>query len=120
LTIFFSGVSLITLNALSYGENFTQEYFIYNILPDLIHEKMQIYPKYQQGQFFIHMNNSMCHNSRKIADKILDAKLERLLHPPCSPDLSPRNFWLFGMLKHKMKDWAFQTVEEIVTIIKTI
>jgi hypothetical protein len=24
------------------------------------------------------------------------------------------------MLKHKMKDWAFQTVEEIVTIIKTI
>jgi hypothetical protein len=39
LTIFFSGVKLISLNALSAGARFTQEYFINNILPDIFDEK---------------------------------------------------------------------------------
>jgi hypothetical protein len=46
--------------------------------------------------------------------KISDAKLERFPHPTYSPDLSPCNFWLFGMLKGNMNDRAFQTVEEII------
>jgi hypothetical protein len=66
------------------------------------------------------MENSMYHNDRKITTEISDAKLESLPHPPYSPDLSPCDFWLFGMLKQEMKDWLFQTVEEIVTTMKTI
>jgi hypothetical protein len=46
--------------------------------------------------------------------KILDARLERLPHPAYSPDLSPCDFSLFGMLKGNMKDHAFQRVEEIL------
>jgi hypothetical protein len=72
------------------------------------------------GTMFVHMDNSMCHNGRKITDEISDAKLERLLYPPYSPYLSPCDFWLFGMLKHKTKDQAFQTIEEIVTTVKTM
>jgi hypothetical protein len=55
----------------------------------------------------------MCHNNRKVTTQITDAKLERLPHPLYSPDLSPWDFWLFGILKHKTKDKSFQTVEEI-------
>jgi hypothetical protein len=33
-------------------------------------------------------------------------------HPPYSPDLSPCNFWFFGMTKEKMKDREFFSAQE--------
>jgi hypothetical protein len=118
LTVCLSSVSLIILNAFPSGEWIVQEYFVHNILPDLCHEKMWICPKYRQGQFFADMNNSKCDNSRNITDEISDAKLENLFHPSYSPYVNPCDFWIFGMLKHKMNDREFQTIEEIVTIMK--
>jgi hypothetical protein len=55
-----------------------------------------------------------------IALKISDAKLQRLSHPVYSPDVSPCDFWLFGMLKGNMKDRAFQTIEEILEAVTLI
>jgi hypothetical protein len=62
----------------------------------------------------------MCHNGRKITEEISDAKLESLFHPVYSPDLSPCDFLLFGMLKEKMKDRALQTAEEILEVVTLI
>jgi hypothetical protein len=72
------------------------------------------------GRFFVQMDDSMCHNDRMITQKISDAKLERLLHPAYSPDLSLCDFWLFRMLKGNMKDRAFQTAEAILEGITLI
>jgi histone-lysine N-methyltransferase SETMAR len=66
------------------------------------------------------MDNSMSHNGRKITEEISDARLERFSHPAYSPDLIPCDFWLFGMLKEKMKDRAFQPVEEILEAVTLI
>jgi hypothetical protein len=73
---------------------------------------MRIGPKYRRVKFFVHTDNSTCHNGRKNTADISDAKLESLPHPPYSPDLSLGDFWLFGMSKHEMKDWLFQTIED--------
>jgi hypothetical protein len=92
LTIFFSGTSLISLKALPDDQTYTQEYFIENILPDFVNEKMRNRRRNRAGQFFVHMANSMCDNDRKITKEISDAKLERFPHPAYSPDLSPCDF----------------------------
>jgi hypothetical protein len=36
----------------------------------------------------------------------------RLPHPSYSPEISPRDFWLFGLLKGIMKDREFHSHEE--------
>jgi hypothetical protein len=36
-----------------------------------------------------------------------------LEHPPYSPDLGPRNFWLFGFLKEKLKDRQLRRVQSL-------
>jgi hypothetical protein len=82
--------------------------------------KMQIWRRDPAGQFLVHLDNSMCHNGRKITEEVSDAKLECLPHPAYSLDLSSCDFWLFGMLKEKMKDRAFQTVKEILDAITLI
>jgi histone-lysine N-methyltransferase SETMAR len=60
------------------------------------------------------MDNSMCHNDCKVTDELANLKLDRVTHSPYSPDLSPCDFWLFGMLKYKIKDRVFQMVKEIM------
>jgi hypothetical protein len=59
----------------------------------------------------------MCHNGRKGTDELGNLKLDCVTHPPYSPDLSPCDFWLFGMLKQNIKDRAFQMIEEMMTAV---
>jgi histone-lysine N-methyltransferase SETMAR len=120
LKIFFSGVKLMSLNALPAGALFTQEYFINRILPDILDEKQRILRRNRRGDFFVHMDNSMCDNGRKMTDEFDNRKLQRVAHPPYSPDLSRCDFWLFVMLKQKMKDREFSGVEEIMNAVQEI
>jgi hypothetical protein len=39
--------------------------------------------------------------------------LSRMPHPPYSPDISPCDFWLFGMLKQILGDREFFSSDEI-------
>jgi hypothetical protein len=48
---------------------------------------------------------------------VANLKFDRVPYPPYSPDLSPCGFWLFEMLRQKIKDRMFQTVEEIMTVV---
>jgi hypothetical protein len=66
------------------------------------------------------MENFTCRNRHKTTEEISRAKLERFVHPAYSPGLSPCDFWLFGMLKEKMKNRAFQTAEEILEAVTLI
>jgi histone-lysine N-methyltransferase SETMAR len=120
LTIFFSSVKLISPNALPAGARFTQEYFINSSLPDILDEKQRILGRNRRGDFFIHMDNSICHNGRKVTDEFDNRKLQRVARPPYSPDLSPCDFWLFDVLKQKMKDRQFSGVEEIMNAVQEI
>jgi hypothetical protein len=55
-----------------------------------------------------------------VTEELGRLKLDRVPHPPYSPDLSPCNFWLFGMLKDKIKDRLFRTIEEIITALHRV
>jgi histone-lysine N-methyltransferase SETMAR len=114
LTIFFTGTKLVSLNALPPGGKFTQDYFLNTAPRDIIHERGQILRRVLRGDFFVHMDNSMCHNGRKLTDELENLKLVRVAHPPYSRDLSPCDFRLFGMLKQKTQDRVFDTTEEIL------
>jgi hypothetical protein len=66
------------------------------------------------------MDNSMSHNGRKVTDELEVLKLDRVPYLLYSPDVSPRDFWLFGMLKQDIKDRVFQTIEEILDAIRHV
>jgi hypothetical protein len=107
-------VNLITVDTVPSGVRFTQEYFINNILLDIVEVREIIFYRIRRGAFFVHLDSSICHNGRKVTDELTNLKLDRVPHPPHSPELNPCDFWLFGILKQKTKDLVFQTVEEII------
>jgi hypothetical protein len=59
------------------------------------------------------MDNSTSHNVSKVASKFEQRHIFRLPHTPYSPDISPCDFWLFGLLKGIMKDGECHSHEEI-------
>jgi hypothetical protein len=66
------------------------------------------------------MDNSMCHSGHNVTDEFDNLKLDCVPHPPYSPDPSPCDFWLFEMLKRKIKDQVFQVVEETMTAVHKV
>jgi hypothetical protein len=59
----------------------------------------------------------MCHHSSKASEELARRSIERAPHPPDSPDISPRDFWLFAVLKHNMKTREFQSQQAILKAI---
>jgi transposase len=59
----------------------------------------------------------MCYNGAKITEKLEKRHLSRAAHRPYSPDLSPCDFSLFGILKKRMKERVFQSEEQIFASI---
>jgi hypothetical protein len=54
------------------------------------------------------------HDGGKIQEKLDRKSFGGCPHPSYSPDLSPCDFWFFGMAKEKMKDHEFRTVQDIL------
>jgi transposase len=108
---------LLVLNFLPKGTKFNQDHFIDMVLPNLYSEKRQIAMRKDLRIFSVHMDNSMSHNGAKIIKKLEKRHVARAPHPPYSPNLSPCDFWLFGILKQKMKERAFQSEEQNLVAI---
>jgi transposase len=117
VTIFFTSTRLLVLNFLPKGTKFNQDYFIDTVLPNRYSEKRRIARCKGLPSFSVHMDNSICHNGAKITEKLEKRHIARATHPSYSPDLSPYDFWLFEILKQKMKERVFQSEEQILAAI---
>jgi hypothetical protein len=102
------------VDALPYGARLSQESFVNNILSEIVEARGRTFRRVRRREFFLNMNNSMCQNGRKVTDQLANLRFDRIPHSLYSPDLSPCDFWLFGMLKQKITDRVFQTIEEIM------
>jgi hypothetical protein len=114
ITVFFTSTRLLILDALPHGRTFTQNYFIAEVLLMLGEENLRFRRKYSYVNFSIHMDNSRCSNCRKITAKIEYRRLAWAPHPPYSPDRSPCDLWLFGLMKHSLKDREMQGVQALI------
>jgi hypothetical protein len=74
------------------GAKFNQDYFINTVLPNLYSEKRRIARRKGPPNFSVHMDNSVCHNSAKITEKLEKRHIARASHPAYSAGLSPCYF----------------------------
>ena len=102
------------------GENrVNSEYFCKEILTEAI--RWCENKRYHTGvsSYLFHMDNAPCHNSRQTKDFMKDHHMNRMVHPPYSPDLAPCDFFLFGYMKREFADAKFGNMEEAVIQITT-
>jgi hypothetical protein len=84
------------------------------LTPELQSERSSFAHRKTLFEFAAHMSNSMCRNGTKVINALDKANIIRAAHPVYSPDLSPCDFWLFGMLTHRMMDMQLQSPKKIL------
>jgi histone-lysine N-methyltransferase SETMAR len=123
ITVFFSVRTLVVMDALPKDSKFNQEYFINRVLACLNKEKKNYARRNPSSVLhlcIVHMDNSMCHNGEKIVGEFQRKDLTRMPHQPYSPDISPCDFWFFGMVKQQLKGQEFESHSEIEAAITRI
>jgi hypothetical protein len=103
ITSFFTARELIALDALPKGQKCNQEYFAQNILLSVLDEKKRFSRQKAAIKFYVHMDNSMCHNDYQVVDELYRLKIFKVFRPPYSPDINPGNVLILGDLKGKLK-----------------
>jgi hypothetical protein len=75
ITIFFAPPRPLILGALPYGHTLTQNYLRKEVVLMLREENVRFRRKHSGGDFSLHLDNSRCHNGKKITAEI---KYQRL------------------------------------------
>ena len=64
-----------------------------------------------------HQDNASPHTAARTVETINQFGWEQLPHPPCSPDLSPSDFHLFGPLKKFLRGTKFSSDDEVKSTV---
>jgi hypothetical protein len=120
ITVFFPQTRLLVLDALPPGQTFTQDYFMTKVPPILREENLRFLRNHSAGTFLLHMDNSRCHSDKKITIEIEHRRFARAPRSLYCPDLSPCQFWLFGAMKHSLKDREIQGFYALISGLENI
>ena len=69
--------------------------------------------KWRDGDWILHHDNAPAHSSHLVQQFLTKHGTAQLQQPPCSPDLSPCDFFLFPRLKKVLKGHRFEATEDI-------
>jgi hypothetical protein len=81
------------------------------ILVNFDRNRAQNRPKNNFWSTFVYLDNVTFDQASRDFDRL---GITKHIHPPCSPDLAPCDFWLFGTLKRKLERCAFADLVEIM------
>ena len=68
--------------------------------------------------FFLLQDNTSPHTSLDALVYFHSVDLDLWAHPQYSPDLSPCDYWVFPLLKSRIRGHRFQTIEDMQTAVK--
>jgi hypothetical protein len=95
------------------GQKYGEDYFTSDVFPELGREKKKYKGKKPGETFYIPRDDSKSHNGSKSREQFEAKDLAGSPHPSYSLDLSPCDFWVFGMAERKRKDREFYTIQNI-------
>jgi hypothetical protein len=117
LMVFLTSCKRLAVDILPNGQKYDQDDLLQKVIPDLKPERSRFARLKILVEFASHIDNSMCHNGTKMTNTLDKASHIRARHPVNSPDLSPRDFWLFGMPVHRMTDRQPQRPKAILDAV---
>ena len=110
ITVAWMRNKILSITALPSSQTFTKKFFEDVVIVDILQALSKIGVDPNNEDVFVHMDNSPCHSS---VITLKGFKLNRLVHPPYSPDLAPCDFFLFGYLKFLLQGKEFQNEKEV-------
>ena len=110
---FFDSTGMIYMHWVPTGQTVNKEYYV-EVLREFRKRFRRKRPAlFKSGQWYFHQDNAPVHNSILVTDYLTKMDIKTVSQPPCSPDLTPCDFWLFPKLKEKLRGCRYETIEEM-------
>jgi hypothetical protein len=119
VTIVWNPSRFHVVNALSKWSKFNAEHYTNNILV-AIFDSRRFSARTQQSKLWPHADNARPHMATVSTDHITRNEMKRPLHPPCSPDLAPSDFFLLGHVKRKVMGYRAESDSELLVRVRVI
>lgn len=110
VTVMFSKNHLFLVNVLPEGESYNSDYFTQVVLAQTLSEYQLLT---NRKKALIHLDNCRVHNSKKSKQWFDENRVQRIPHPPYSPDLAPSDYFLFGYLKDQLVNVILDGPEQL-------
>jgi hypothetical protein len=101
------------IKVLPRGCKWTSQYYIDNILPEICAFDFAR----DRRTLVVHAGNARHHVFTRIKQDMEVHSLRTATYPPHSPDLAPRDFFLFGYVKRLPQESEFQSVGELLEAV---
>ena len=72
------------------------------------------------ARFVPHQLNAPPHRSKKVSEFFMKKRISLINHPPYSPDISPRDYFLFPKLTTKMKGAFYDDIPTIQAAVTEV
>jgi hypothetical protein len=118
--IIWGGTWIQSLLSVPKGAKYNAIFFIESVVPDLVEQVCQERRRKTLRGIIVHLDNARPHNSRKSETALTATKPRRIPATAYSPDLSPSNFFLFGMLKERMSGTLYNSPDELIFAISEL
>ena len=116
-TVFFDADIIITIDCLEKGRTINSARYITS-LRKMLRQITKKRPQKRGRQFSLHQDNARPHISHETTDFLDRQGINRLRHPPYSPDLAPADFFLFPQLKKMPRRRQFPRTEEALAAVR--
>jgi histone-lysine N-methyltransferase SETMAR len=102
------------------GQKYNQKYFTYERLEGINQECNHGVGYRVTKTMSIHMDNCLGHQALETSRAIGRMKIERLVHPPYSPDLSPCDFCFFERAKTTLQNSRFADADAVIEALTNL
>jgi hypothetical protein len=118
LSVFFNGTGQFLFDILLEGMKMDMDYFADNIIDEMARLCYAQGRRPLERRVMLHFNHGPIHCTGTVPDRMAAAELERMEHPPYSPDLASCNFFVFGSVKGKLVGKHYETPEDLVSEVR--
>jgi len=113
LLAFFHSEGIIHHEYAPDGQTITKEFYV-EVLRRVRESVCRKQPeKWRDGDWILHHDNAPAHISHLVQQFLAKHGTAQLQQPPCSPDLTPCDIFLFPRLKKVLKGHRFEATEDI-------
>jgi hypothetical protein len=99
VSAYLSRCGSVSVELLPMGQKYNSQFFTETVRRSIEKKLEECRPKLRTTAAHLHVDNAKPHTSKMSIEKIRELGFILVPQTPCSPDLAPCDFFLFGYLK---------------------
>ena len=113
-SVFFTKSGNICISILEENKTANAMWYRDYCLKSMLNEWKKSHKKCGFDKIQLHHDNAPIHKSSIVKNFITEKNIKLLEHPPYSPDLSPCDFWLFPVIKQRLRGAIYDTRDDVI------